>query len=240
MQNGITRLYNAIWYTQVGRALEQAEQFTDYDEMFEENNDDIIHHYDQSDTHKVIPEAIRGAYEDIIRDKQSNIQRYKQAIGQLIALVEQKKSSLKGLTKDIDKLEKMKAGAIAKTKSTAAELQQAGTLEEEIKQHPDYVRCVTSYNDYHATVVEKNALIEKLEQGIERAQADIDNHKNQISVLHCDLEKIKTEKSEAVADLIEAREREEINNMLSGNSAEDTSAELMRIREIKEKAMGRS
>ena len=33
------------------------------------------------------PEAVRGVYEDIIRDKQGNIQRYKNVIGQLIALV---------------------------------------------------------------------------------------------------------------------------------------------------------
>ena len=120
---------------------------------------------------------MRGAYEDIIRDKQGNIQRYKNAIGQLIALVEQKKNSLKGLTDDIDKLEQMKAGAIAKAKSTSAELQKAGTPDEEIKQHPDYVRCVTSYNDFHSTLEEKNARIDELEQDIERAQEDIQSHK---------------------------------------------------------------
>lgn len=216
MANGITRFFKAIWYSLTGRAHEQA------DRLMED------------------PHAVRGAYEDIIKDKQGNIQRYKQAIGQLIALVESKKSSLNGLTEDIDKLEKMKAGAIAKAKSTAAELQQAGTPEGEIKQHPDYVRCVTSYNDFHSTLEEKNARVVELEEDIERAQGDIDNHKNQIIGLHRDLEKIKTEQSEAVADLITAREQEEIADMLSGISTDGTSAELSRMREIREKAKGRS
>ena len=35
MRIGITRLYKAIWYTQVGRSLEQADQQTDYDDMFD-------------------------------------------------------------------------------------------------------------------------------------------------------------------------------------------------------------
>lgn len=216
MANGITRFFKAIWYTLTGRAHEQADRLM-------EN-----------------PEAVRGAYEDIIRDKQGNIQRYKQAIGQLIALVEQKKNSLKGLTDDIEKLETMKTGAIAKAKSTAADLQQAGTPDEEIKQHPDYVRCVTSYNDFHSTLEEKNARVAELEQDIERAQEDIESHKLQITGLHRDLDKIKTEQSEAVADLITAREQEDIADMLSGISTDGTSAELSRMREIREKAKGRS
>ena len=216
MANGITRFFKAIWYTLTGRAHEQADKLM-------EN-----------------PEAIRGAYEDVIRDKQGNIQRYKSAIGQLIALVEQKKNSVKSLTTDIDKFEQMKAGAINKAKSTAAELQKAGTPDEEIKQDPDYVRCVTSYNDFHSTLEEKNARVAELEEDIERAQADIESHKIQINSLARDLNKIKTEQSEAVADLITAKEQEEIADMLSGISMDGTSAELTRMREIREKAKGRS
>ncbi len=216
MANGFTRFFKAIWYTLTGRAHDQA------DKLMED------------------PHAIRGAYEGIIRDKQDNIQQYKQAIGQLIALVEQKKNSLKALTDDIDRLEKMKAGAIAKAKSTAAELQQAGTPDEEIKQHPEYVRCVGSYNDFHSTLEEKNARISELEADIDRAQNDIEAHKLQITGLARDLDKIKTEQSEAVADLITANQQEEIADMLSGISTDGTSAELSRMREIREKAKGRA
>ena len=216
MANGITRFFKAIWYTLTGRAHEQA------DKMMEN------------------PEAVRGAYEDIIRDKQGNIQRYKNAIGQLIALVEQKKGSLNGLTNDIDLLEQKKAGAIAKAKRVAADLQKSGTADLEIKQDQEYARCVAAYNDFHSTLEEKNARVVELEEDIERAQSDIESHKVQITGLHRDLEKIKTEQSEAVADLITAREQEEISDMLSGISMDGTSAELSRMREIREKAKGRS
>ena len=216
MANGITRFFKAIWYTLTGRAHESADRLM-------EN-----------------PEAVRGAYEDIIRDKQGNVQRYKQAIGQLMALVEQKKGTLKSLTDDINRLEDLKSGAIAKAKTTAAELQNSGMAPEEVKQHSEYVRCVTAYNDFHSTLEEKNARVVELEADIERAQQDIEAHKLQITSLHRDLNKIKTEQSEAVADLITAREQEDIADMLSGISMDGTSAELTRMREIREKAKGRS
>ncbi|MDE0013815.1 MAG: hypothetical protein OXU36_21925 [Candidatus Poribacteria bacterium] len=216
MANGFTRFFKAIWYTLTGRAHESA------DRMMEN------------------PEAVRGAYEDIINDKKGNIQRYKQAIGQLIALVEQKKTAVKTLTDEVDRLEELKAGAIAKAQQTAAQLQGDGLSQEEIKVHAEYTRCVTAYQDFNSNLVEKSGRITELENEIEGAQADIESHKLQITNLHRDLDKIKSEQSEAVADLITAREQEEISDMLSGISMDGTSAELTRMREIREKAKARS
>ena len=216
MANGFTRFFKAIWYTLSGRAHESA------DRMMEN------------------PEAVRGAYEDIINDKKGNIQRYKQAIGQLIALVEQKRSAVKNLTDEVERLEELKSGAIAKAQQTAAELQGEGLTQEEIKQHAEYTRCVTAYQDFNSNLQEKTGNITELENEIEGAQADIESHKLQITNLHRDLDKIKSEQSEAVADLITAREQEEIADMLSGISMDGTSAELTRMREIREKAKARS
>lgn len=216
MANGFTRFFKAIWHTLTGRAHESA------DRMMEN------------------PEAVRGAYEDIIKDKKGNIQRYKAAIGQLIALVEQKKSAVKNLTDEVDRLEELKSGAIAKAQQTAAALQGEGLAQEEIKQHAEYTRCVTAYQDFNSNLTEKTGRITELENEIEGAQADIQSHKLQITSLHRDLDKIKSEQSEAVADLITAREQEEIADMLSGISMDGTSAELTRMREIREKAKARS
>ena len=216
MANGFTRFFKAIWYTLSGRAHETA------DRMMED------------------PEAVRGAYEDIIADKKGNINRYKNAIGQLIALVERKKSTVKNLTDEVENLEELKSGAIAKAQQTAAALQEDGMAPEEVKQHAEYVRCVTAYQEFNSNLEDKTRQISDLEGEIEEAQAGIDSHKIQITGLHRDLEQIKNEQSEAVADLITAKEQEEIADMLSGISMDGTSAELSRMREIREKAKGRS
>ena len=223
MQNGITRLYKAIWYTQIGRALEHRDlerentenTHDDFAEEFDKREDDhpgkdrnslwskteSLHDFKDNTkpSEKIIQKilinnlyAVRGTYEDIINDKKDNIQRYKQAIGQLIALIESKKSSLKGLTEDIDKLEKMKVGAIAKSKNVSSELKLSGLSDSEIKQHPDYIKHVNTYNDFNSTVNEKKARIDKLEEKIASAQQDIEHHKSNITQLHRDVEKIKT------------------------------------------------
>ena len=57
---------------------------------------------------------------------------------------------------------------------------------------------------------------------------------------HSDLDKINSEQSEAAADMITVREQEEIADMLSGIIMDGTSAELTRMREIREKSKARS
>lgn len=194
MANSITRFFKVIWYTITGRAR------------------------GRSNKRMANPETVRGIYEDIIRYKQSCIQRYKHAIGHLIALIEQKKGLRNELTNGIVLLEEEKAGAIAKSKSTAAKLQKAGVSEEEIEQHPDFIRCVTACNDLDRTLAEEKVHVAKIEQDLERLQNDIEDHKFRITGLHRDLKRFKIEQSEAVAELITARERQEVANTLAGDA----------------------
>lgn len=198
MANSITRFFQAIWYKFTGRTHDQMDRLI-------EN-----------------PEVLRNAYEVIIRYKQRNIQRYKKAIGMLLAVAKQKESSLELLAADINELEKIKANAIAKTKTIVIDLQKAGTPYEEIEQHPDYVRCVTASNDFDATLEKKNARVAKLKTEIKRAQEDIEAYKLQLTVLHRDLDNIKTELSEVLADCITEREQEEIVDLLSGIGIDET------------------
>lgn len=202
MANSITRFFKAIWYKLTGRTHDQIDRLI-------EN-----------------PEVVRDAYEVIIRYKQRNIQRYKKAIGMLLALVRQKEKSLEHLAANINELQKTKAAAIAKTKTIAAELQKAETPDEEIKQHPDYVRCVTASNALDSTLKKKNTRVAKLKKEIERAQEDIESHKLQLTTLHRDLDNIATELSEVVADYSTERKQEEIADLLSGIGIDGTSAEL--------------
>ena len=212
----IGRLFKSIWYMLTGRAHELSDKIM-------EN-----------------PEAVRGAYEDIIKDKKENIQRYKGAVGQLMALLKQKQVSVQELTQEITRLEDLKKGALAKAKQVANDLQSQGVSPEEIKIDVDYTKCVAAYNDFSSTLTEKEARIVELEEDIQRAQQDIDGHKVQLETLTRDLKKIQEEQSEAVADLISARETEEIADMLSGISKDGTNQELVRMREVRQKAKSRA
>ena len=212
----IGRLFKSIWYMLTGRAHELSDKIM-------EN-----------------PEAVRGAYEDIIKDKKENIQRYKGAVGQLMALLKQKQVSVQELTQEVTRLEDLKKGALAKAKQVANDLQSQGVSPEEIKTDVDYTKCVAAYNDFSSTLTEKEARIVELEEDIQRAQQDIDGHKVQLETLTRDLKTIQEEQSEAVADLISARETEEIADMLSGISKDGTNQELVRMREVRQKAKSRA
>ena len=204
MANSITRVFKAIYYKLTGRA-------PDHIDRLMEN-----------------PKTVCNAYEVIIRYKRGNIQRYKKAIGMLLALVREKENSLEHYTSDITELKKMKAAAIEKTKTVAAELQKAGTPDEEIERHPDYVRCVNASNNLDSTLEKKNTYIAKLKTKIKRAQGDIESHKLQLTALHRDMDNMATELSEVIADYATEREQEEIAALLSGISIDGTSAELTR------------
>lgn len=202
MVNNVTHFFKAIWYKLTGHAHDQIDGFM-------EN-----------------PKTVRNAYEVIIRYKRGNIQRYKLAIGIQLGLIREKENSLESLTANVNELEKMKSAAIAKMKTIAAKLQKAGTPDEEIEQHPDYVRCVTASNNFDATLEKKNAYIAKLKKEIERAQEDIESHKLQLTTLHRDLDNIAMELSEVIADYSSKRKQKEIADMLSGIGIDDTPAEL--------------
>lgn len=202
MANSITPFFKAIWYKFTGRT------------------------HDQIDRLMENPKTVRNTYEVIIRYKRGNIQRYKRAIGMLLGLVREKENSLEHLAANITELKRLKAAAIAKTKTIAAEIQKAGTPDAEIEQHPDYVRCVTAFNDFDATLEKKNARVTKLKKEIQRAQEDIESHKLQLTTLHRDLDNIATELSEVVADYSTERKQEEIADLLSGIGIDGTSAEL--------------
>ena len=161
------------------------------------------------------PQTVRNAYAGIIAEQKAIIQRYKEAIGQLIALVKQKEGTAQNLTNDVARLEQLKVEALAKQKRLAAELQGQGHSQEEIEGHPEYMKCVAAYNDFSAALEEKNARIKKLEADIEHTQMDIDNHKIQITALMRDLDKTKGEQAEAVENLIDARQQKQIAEMLA-------------------------
>lgn len=204
MANSSTHVFKAIWYKLTGRA------------------------HDRINRPIENPKTVCNAYEVIIRYKRGNIQRYKLAIGMLLGLVRQKENALEPLAADITELEKTKAAAIAKMKTIAAELQKAGTPDEEIEQHPNYVRCVNASNDFDTTLEKKNAYVAKLKKEIERAQEDIESYKLQLTTLHRDLDNMAMELSEVVADYSTKRKQEEIIELLAGIGIDGTSAELTR------------
>jgi len=180
------------------------------------------------------PHVVRAKYDAIIREKVGRIHTYKQAVAGLIAQQENKMAKVKTLTEEVGNLERLKAGALAKAKQTVERLKAAGKSEEQVKTDEDYKRCLAAYNDFSATLAEKQAHITENETDIETYRKNIADHKVQLQSLLRDVEKIRSESHDAVADVITAKQEKDIADMLSGIAQDGTAEELQRMRQMRQ------
>jgi hypothetical protein len=180
------------------------------------------------------PHVVRAKYDAIIQEKISRIQMYKQAVAGLIAQQEDKMGKIKMLTEDVGRLERLKAGALAKAKQTVDQLQKAGKSQADIQADADYAKCQGAYNDFSSTLAEKQARIAELEKDVEDYGKRIGDHKIQLQHLLRDIENIKAEAADAVADVITSTQEKEIGDMLSGIAQDGTSEELQRLRQTRQ------
>ena len=114
MFGAIGRWFKAVWYKLTGQ-IDEARRGLDSD-----------------------PHVMRAKFDDIIKGKVSQIHTYKQAVAKLIAQQEKKLAKVKGLTEEVQKLENLKAGALAMAKQTVAKLQAEGQSKEEIHANEEY------------------------------------------------------------------------------------------------------
>jgi len=180
------------------------------------------------------PHVVRAKYDQIIREKISQIQIYKQAVAGLIAQQENKIAIVKRLTDDVQQLERLKAGALAKAKQVVDRLQTAGKTKEEIQTDEDYKKCLAAFNDFSSTLAEKQARIAENEKDIEGYRKTIGEHKVQLQQLLRDVDKIKTEAADAVADIITAKQERDLADTLSGIAKDGSAEELQRLRQLRQ------
>ena len=179
------------------------------------------------------PNVMKAKFDDIIKSKVDQIHTYKQAVATLIAQQEKKMAKVKALTQDVRKLETLKAGALAMAKQPVAKLQGEGKTKEEVHADPEYKKCLTAYNDFAATLIEKQDHIKDLEGDIGEYDGSIANHKINLQQLQRDIEKLKSEAADAVADVITSKEERDLADMLNGISKDGMGKELQDMRDLR-------
>ena len=209
MFGAIGRWFKAVWYKLTG-AMDQARRGLDTD-----------------------PHVMRAKFDEIIKGKVNQIHTYKQAVATLIAQQEKKMAKVKSLTNEVQKLENLKAGALAMAKQAVAKLQGEGKTNEVVHADPNYKKCLTAYNDFAATLTEKRDHIKDLEGDIGEYDGSIANHKINLQQLQRDIEKLKSEAADAVADVITSKEETELADMINGISKDGMAKELQNLRDLR-------
>ncbi|MFN3190411.1 MAG: PspA/IM30 family protein [Aureliella sp.] len=186
-----------------------------------------------SESLRMNPGVISANYDRVIEEKRSRLNQYKDAVSAMIAQEESKKEKLRGLTEEIEKLEKLKSGAAAKAKKLVDKYN--GDIAA-VKGDPDYAKCQAAFKDFSSTLSEKQQRASELDDDLKGLVSNVAGHKTQIQSLMRDLEKLKEEKHDAVADVLSAKEEKEIADMMTGLSNDRTSEELRELREMRQKA----
>lgn len=179
------------------------------------------------------PHVVAARYDDVVREKTARFHQYKQAVAGLIAQQEGKIQTAKTLTEEIRRLDQLKAGALAKAKKKVEELKTQGAGEDLIKNDAEYLKCLAAYNDFNSTLTEKNARVEELEKDINDYGERIKEHKLQMQGLMREIEKIRAESKDAVADVISSKEEKEIADALAGLSKDGSETDLQELRKLR-------
>lgn len=179
------------------------------------------------------PNVVQANYDEIIQDKTSRLQTYKKAVAGLITQQESKLQKLKDQTTDANKYEQLKAGAAAKAKNL---VQQIGNNPEAVRGNTEYQKCQAAYRDFSSTLEEKQKMIVELEQDVQGLTSQIATHKTTMNSLLREIDRLKGEKHEAVAEIISSKQEKEIADMLSGISEDKTAKELQELRDVRNQA----
>jgi phage shock protein A len=179
------------------------------------------------------PAVVQATYDRVIEEKTKRIHQYKEAVGAMIAQEEKKKSALKKLTGEVTHLRKLRDGAAAMARKVVERHQ--GNIDA-VRQDPDYVKTQSAFKDFSSTLSEKEARCAELEEDIQNFATNISQHKVQLQALLRDIEQIRTEKHETVAEILTAREEREIADMLTGISQDRTHEELQELRDLRDHA----
>lgn len=182
------------------------------------------------------PTVIKATFAEIIREKKASIQQYMSAVAQLVSQQEKKSQMIKRLSDEVNRLRNLQAGAGGKAKERAADLRAQGLPAEKIKTDAQILQAKAAYADFGSTLEEKEARIAELEADVTSYADRIKNHQVQLQSLQRDIDKIKDEAADTVADMITATEEKQLNDVLAGISEDGTGAELERMRELRNQA----
>jgi phage shock protein A len=185
------------------------------------------------ETLRMNPGVISANYDRVIEEKRQRLNQYKDAVASMIAQEESKKAALRTLTSDIENLEKLKSGAAAKAKKL---VEKYNGDAEAVKGDADYLKCQSAFKDFSSTLAEKRRRAEELDEDLKQLVANVGGHKTQIQTLMRELEKLKEEKHDAVADVLSSTEEKQIADMMTGLSNDRTHEELRELRETRSKA----
>ncbi len=182
-----------------------------------------------SEITRAMPAAIRARYDEIIGEKTSRVERYKQAVAQLMTQWQGKTADLERLGREIQALERGEEAKLAEAERLVDKLKAAGETAEQIKDDVLYRRCRTAYEELSEDVAEKQERFTALEQDGEEHLAKIRDHETRLETLVRELEELEDESADVAADVATVQLEQEIADLRAGISRAGSDQELRQL-----------
>lgn len=173
--------------------------------------------------------VVQATYDNVIQEKKNRVNEYTNAISAMVAEKAKKELRRDELKSEIEYQERLKAGALALAKQVAVQFNNDAA---QLATNADYIRCQGAFRVFSSTIDEKVKSFTGVTKDLTTLETNLIGHKTQIQTLMRDLEKIKTEKGSAVADLISAQEAKKINQLISGISEDKSAKDLEAVRNV--------
>lgn len=205
------RYFRALWYLVTGRFKRAADALAE---------------------NKYVMEA---TYDRAVEKNTDRIQTVKSSVAQLIRINEDKREKLTAKLKNQEHQAKVKAGALAKAKDTAAKLTAAGKTGDQIKGDADYLKCNGAYIAADKEWKKLDGEIDELEGQIAEKEGQINNFKVELQNMQRGIDSLKEEKVEAIADVAVAQQERDIADALNGISSDTTDSDLASVRDARKR-----
>ena len=182
-----------------------------------------------SDSEQLSPDAIRLRYQEIIQGKADRLARYQEAVDQLIAQLHGKRARLLEIQRTTEEVQRERQEALSTTRQRIETL---GLDEKDpaIRQDEVYAQGLESFRNASTTLEELGTEAQSLSQEETRLQELIQEHRDRLERLGQNLEDLREEAADRVAELAATRAEAAIREALSEASQEEPLEDLSTLR----------
>lgn len=175
--------------------------------------------------------VVSAEFDEIIGEKQKRAKQFMDAVAQLMTQEEKKKQKMKATVEKLEKSERLVAGAKNKLKKHVSKLKERGLGKEAIEADAEYKRLLGFHSDFKSTLEEQTALKNELEDDLQELISTVKGHKTNLETISRELQKLKEEKGEAVAQIISSGFEKQLADSLISIGEDKTSEKLSGLRD---------
>jgi hypothetical protein len=182
------------------------------------------------------PNVMAATYDAAIKKRAARFDVVQTAVADQKMLKERRVGEIKTLNDKIDKLAKIKAGAAAMAKRLTEQLKSQGKTADDIKVNPDFLKHMSAYQDASTSLTDAEKLVKEKEVDMEERSTQIANFMAELQQMQRDNQKLREEKTDAIAETQIAKQTESIKRVMAGIASDTTDKDLEAARAARDRA----